>query len=156
MKPVGGSNERGRRMGFFDAMGDIFKSMAEGNRGLSASQRALELKRERELGSLAIKEAELQRFLAAKQREWDLAIDKARREGINHPRAVMSSTGWFDGQRAIVRFQMGAEPGRMDVFYGGTDNNPLDNDDHGHIVAKNGLIISWELPGPKGRRKRVI
>ena len=68
----------------------------------------------------------------------------------------MLRPGSFDGETAVVRYQMNGSQGRMDIFYGGSGNVPMNNDDHGHVVVQDGSIISWELPGPKGRRVRVV
>jgi hypothetical protein len=59
------------------------------------------------------------------------------------------------GYSAILRFHMGGEKGRVDVFYGGR-GTPM-GPNHGHIVVKHGKVISWEAPGADGsNRQRIV
>lgn len=55
---------------------------------------------------------------------------------------------------ATLRFNQWGEEGRIDVFYGGDGENPLKNNNHGHIVIKDTVIVAWFLPGLSGSRKQ--
>jgi hypothetical protein len=59
--------------------------------------------------------------------------------------------GEFD---AMLRFHQGGEIGRIDVFYGGV-GGPLGMG-HGHIVIKNGNMVTWLAHGADGERRLKI
>lgn len=59
------------------------------------------------------------------------------------------------GYSAILRFHVGGEEGRVDVFYGGRGTPMSPN--HGHIVVKHGKVVSWQAPGAEGKnRLRIV
>jgi hypothetical protein len=137
---------------------------AAGNAAWNAADRALDNWGERNrralrLGQLASQHAELSRFIAAKQHEYDVWVTRQRDAGNAIPRAVMLTAGWFDGQVAVVRYQMNARQGQMDIFYGGAGGNPLNTPSsnyHGHVVVIDGTVTAWLLPGPQHERERVV
>lgn len=108
------------------------------------------------LGNVAVNEAALRSFIETQQLKYERDTGNQRAAGHRHKHVPRMYEGWFEGQRAIVRFQMNNELGRMDIFYGGTGYNPLENKDHGHVIVRDKVIIEWLLPGSGDQRKRVI
>lgn len=126
----------------------------------AARHEALERQAERRMLEAAHNSrAALQQLILGKQQEYDIVVARQRELGNNVPRAVILRDGTFDGQRAIVRYQMNGQQGRMEIFYGGAGGDPLNTpayDYHGHVVAVDGVIVSWLLPGSQNHRVRVV
>jgi hypothetical protein len=101
---------------------------------------------------------ELKALVEAKQRELDRRTQRQIKNGhkIKHPPIVVEGT--FGDQLAVVKFFESGDANRVDIFYGGAGNNPLDTPEeayHGHVILKGGLVDSWLEPGPKNERNRL-
>lgn len=91
-------------------------------------------------------EADLSRYVATETARYRAKVEAQRARGNrNHP-DVWLEHGRLGEYRAICCFNVTGQRGRMDIYYGGEDNNPRHNEDHGHIVLVNGTVISWLEP----------
>lgn len=103
--------------------------------------RVKELEREDKERAQEATFAELQQFVAEKRRAHEEHIMRERAKGHNVPRVPEFRGAIFDGQRAIVRYGMNGEIGRMDIFYGGCTPDPMDKKNgHGHIIVRHGSV----------------
>lgn len=102
--------------------------------------------------------AGLRSFVEELQGYLDARTQRQRRQGHNIRRPKVYA-GTFDGQPAIGKFFEGGDPDRLDIYYGGGTPNPLENEEHGHVVIdlKHPEVPrSWLKPGPKHYREQVI
>lgn len=147
-------------MGLFgDALRGFLDGLSGDIGGQQRKQREAEARQQvlHGLGQLAISEADLQAYMVTKLRQYNdvVAAERARGNGA-YPEVEMTD-GWLSQCRAVTRFNMNGQLGRVEIFYGGSSNNPLYNEDHGHIVMLDygATMVSWEEPGPKGQRNRL-
>jgi hypothetical protein len=110
-----------------------------------------------QLGQLAVSEAELQAYLGSEVARYRQIVDAERARGNgSHPYVEMTDA-WLGQCRAVIRFNMNGHRGRVDISYGGSGNNPLRNQDHGHIVLFDygARMESWLEPGREGQRNQL-
>lgn len=126
--------------------------------GLTSSSREearkkVQARRERQRASLRQPptKPEVQAFIDAKLREYRRIVDAERSRGNTdyiYPKMV---DGWVGNQYAIIRFGMNNDKDRVDIFYGGNTGNPMDDGNgHGHVLIKNGTVVSWLEPTEPG------
>jgi hypothetical protein len=101
----------------------------------------------------------LRAYILEKQAEFDAKTSAERARGNkNLPERTIGET-YIDGVPIVIKFNERGELGRIDVYYGGPNPNPLsapDEDCHGHIVIRAGKVTSWLEPGPRPTRNKLI
>lgn len=95
--------------------------------------------------------AALQSFVEQAQREIDARTKRERRNGHNVRQTPLVVAGMFDGELAIAKSFEGGNRNRMEIYYGGTGDNPLANDNHGHVILEilgrgEYSVEEWLLP----------
>lgn len=102
--------------------------------------------------------ASVEAFLRQERPKYEAKVAKERARGNkNYPEVILEGA-MFDGVPAVARFNENGQRGKVEIFYGGGGNSPLEapsDDYHGHIVIVNDAIVSWLEPGPEAQRNRL-
>lgn len=158
-------------MGFWDAAKDFALAMGnpqewERQRAQRTADTSYEAGRQQRIRRLAELErqggvdvAAMRAFVAKMQSELDARTQQQRQQGHHVRLTPKVYAGEFDGQPAIGKFFENGNPHRLDVYHGGGTDNPLENDEHGHVIVDlrhPEVPVKWLRPGPKGYREEVV
>lgn len=145
-------------MGFWDGFRDLGVALfnqREWERQRISRQNQVD---DRYLQQRGINASALRAFVQKAQAGLSERTERQRAMGHNIKMAPQVQEGMFDDQPAIAKFFENGNPDRLDIYYGGTGDVPLQNNDHGHVVVDlaSDQIIEWLTPGTRGQRERLI
>lgn len=112
-----------------------------------------------DLEQLLGQQALLLEVVARKKMEVDAAIEAAIKQRgdkpLNRIPPMFATVYILGGHRALLKFFETNDRTRVDIYYGGV--HKPDGDKHGHIVIRNGSIVSWLADGANGSdRIRIV